>query len=214
MSYPEVVDSYTDFTREHLPMFLDAVNAIFRRHLVIVAFQRWSTDEEATAVTLERTVGFADLVGSTEVVLERSVAGLAEMVRRFESHIWDLVTRAGGRVVKLIGDEAMFVIEDVSHGCEVALELADSSPYPVRVGLAHGPVVGLYGDYYGAIVNLAARLVRAAEASTVVVSQSVRDGAGPGFGFQALELRLLKGFAKPVAAYRLHRSAGHQFGVQ
>ena len=97
------------------------------------------------------------------------------MVRRFEEQVWDLVTRAGGRVVKLIGDEAMFVVEDVARACDVGLAFVEASPHPVRVGLACGPVVGLYGDYYGETVNLAARLVRAATPSTLVVSESVRE---------------------------------------
>jgi hypothetical protein len=98
--YSQVVDDYTTVARDLLPSFLEAVGAIFRRHLVVVSYQLWSTDEEHAAVTLERTVGFGDLVGSTEVLRTLSVKELAEMVRRFEEQAWDLVSRAGGRVVK------------------------------------------------------------------------------------------------------------------
>jgi class 3 adenylate cyclase len=116
-----------------------------------------------------------------------------------------LVTGAGGRVVKLIGDEAMFVIEDSSAACDVAVHFVETSPQPVRVGLAHGTVVALYGDYYGETVNLAARLVGAAEASTVVVSDAVRQKAADGFAFTALPERELKGFDEPVLFYRASR---------
>ena len=37
--------------RDLLPQFLDAVNAVLRRHLVLVAYQMWSTDEDVAAVT-------------------------------------------------------------------------------------------------------------------------------------------------------------------
>jgi class 3 adenylate cyclase len=202
-SYSEVVQEYSTGARELLPPFLDAVNAVFRRHLVLFSYQLWSPDEDKAAVTLERTVGFADMVGSTEAVRAGSVAELALTVRRFEELIWDVVTGPGGRVVKLIGDEAMFVVEDAPSACQIALDVVERSPYPVRVGLAKGNVVGLFGDYYGETVNLAARLVGVAEASTAVVSDSVRTAASEGFRFEPEPARDLKGFVEPVRAYRL-----------
>jgi adenylate cyclase len=188
-----------------LPLFIDATNAVFRRHMVLASYQLWSPDEERAAVTHQRTVGFADLVSSTEAVRSSSPRVLASMVREFEELVWDLVTAAGGRLVKLIGDEAMFVIEDPARACEVAIALVESSPNPVRVGLAHGTVVALYGDYYGETVNLAARLVNAAEPSTVTVSGSVRDSAESAFMFEPLPEQELKGFGAPVVFYRAGR---------
>jgi class 3 adenylate cyclase len=92
--------------------------------------------------------------------------------------VWDQVNVAGGRVVKLIGDEAMFMVEDPLAACALASAMVERSPHPVRVGLACGPAVALHGDYYGPTVNLAARLVTAASPSTVVVSGEVKDAVG------------------------------------
>jgi adenylate cyclase len=205
--YLQVVDDYAVLVRDLLPVLLDALDALFRRHLVAVSYQLWDTDEEHAAVTLDRTVGFADIVGSTDVLRSLSVKVMAEMVRQFEEQVWDLVSRAGGRVVKLIGDEAMFVVDDPGRACDVGLGLVEASPHPVRVGLAHGPVVGLYGDYYGATVNLAARLVRSATPSSVLVSQTVRDAAAASFTFPSLDPLVLKGFAEPVPVYGVQRSS-------
>ena len=205
-TYSQVVEEYSTAGRDLLPSFLEAVNAVFRRHLVLVSYQMWSTDEERAAVTLQRTVGFADVVGSTELVRAGSVATLARMVRQFEEQVWDLVTRAGGRVVKLIGDEAMFVVEDPAAACRVALELIDRSVHPVRVGLAHGAVLGLFGDYYGETVNLAARLVAVAQPSSALVSDSVRRAAGDAFTFELQPNQPLKGFTEPVRMYSLQPS--------
>ena len=203
--YSDVVDEYSNAGRDLLPLFLDALAAVFRRHLVLVSYQLWSTDEEQTAVTLDRTVGFADVVGSTELVRAGSVAALTRMVRAFEEQVWDVVTRAGGRVVKLIGDEAMFVIEDPASACRVAVDIVARTDHPVRVGLAHGRVAGVFGDYYGETVNLAARLVTVAEPSTIVVSESVRERAAGAFTFAVLPEQALKGFDAPVRAHRLER---------
>jgi class 3 adenylate cyclase len=205
--YSHVVEEYSAAGRELLPGFLDAVNAVFRRHLILVSYQRWSTDEDMAAVTLERTVGFADMVGSTEAVRAGSVAALAQMVRRFEELVWDVVTGVGGRVVKLIGDEAMFVVEDAVPACQVALDLIELSPYPVRVGLAKGAVVGLFGDYYGETVNLAARLVGVADAESALVSETVRRAAADIFDFEAQPARSLKGFGEPVLTHQLRRGS-------
>jgi len=207
MPESEVVESFATEARNALPAFLDTVTAMFRRHLVLVSYQRWSTDEDLSAVTFERTVGFADMVGSTDLVRAQSVREMAEMVRRFEEQVWDLVIRANGRVVKLIGDEAMFVLADPAQACDVGLALVETSAQTVRVGLAHGPVVELYGDYYGETVNLAARLVREAAPSGVLVSQPTRDRAGAGFRFEPYGPVALKGFAEPTPVYTCSRLA-------
>jgi adenylate cyclase len=78
---------------------------------------------------------------------------------------------------------------------------------PVRVGLATGEMVSVFGDLYGADVNLAARLVTIADPKTVVVSQRTRDGT-PGFLFDALAPRPLKGFPGAITPYRLLPSHG------
>ena len=205
-AYAEVAEEYTSTVRALLPPFLDAIEAVFRRHLVDVSYQMWSTDSEQAAVTLERTVCFADLVGSTEVLRALSTREMANMLRRFEEQVWALVSASGGRVVKLIGDEAMFVLSDPSLACRLGLDLIELSEHPVRIGMAHGTVVGLYGDYYGEIVNLAARIVNLADPSTVWVSQGVRDQAGLDLTFEALGPLELKGFAEPVHVFRVDRT--------
>jgi len=107
--------------RELFPLLVDASNALLKRHMVRVSYELWRPDDERAAVTHERTVGFADIVGSTETVRRASAAALAVAVRQFEERVWEVVADAGGRVVKLIGDEAMFVIEDPTRACDTAL---------------------------------------------------------------------------------------------
>jgi class 3 adenylate cyclase len=207
-TYADVAEAYTRTVRDLLPPFLETMEAVFRRQLVHVSYQMWSTDSEQAAVTFERVVCFADLVGSTEAFHTRSTREMANLLRRFEEQVWGLVGDSGGRVVKLIGDEAMFVLTDPALACRVGLDLIDNSDHPVRVGMAQGTVAGLYGDYYGETVNLAARLVGLAEPSSLVVTDEVRQGAGPGLTFEALGPRPLKGFAEPVEVFRARRTPG------
>jgi adenylate cyclase len=205
-TYADVAEDYTSTVRDLLPPFLEAVDAVFRRQLVDVSYQMWSTDSDQVAVTFERVVCFADLVGSTEALHALSTRAMADMLRRFEELVWDLVGTAGGRVVKLIGDEAMFVLSDPALACQVGLDLIERSDHSVRIGMAYGTVVGLYGDYYGETVNLAARLVTVAEPSTLAVTDPIRLATSGGLTFDDLGPRSVKGFAEPVQAFRARRS--------
>ena len=60
---------------------------------MLVSYQAWAPDDARTAITVTRTVGFVDLVGSTGVLRAQSVAEIATSVDRFERLVWDLVTR-------------------------------------------------------------------------------------------------------------------------
>ena len=67
-------------------------------------------------------VGFADMVGFTLLSQHLSDEELAAVVRRFEEISHDIVTGAGGRVVKMIGDEVMFVVDSVAAAARIGLE--------------------------------------------------------------------------------------------
>lgn len=177
-----------------------------RRRLVRVA----SGDDEVVTV-----VGFADLVGFTSHTQQLSTETLAEVVGRFESIAYDVIALAGGRVVKTIGDEVMFVNDDVGAACRTALELArryreDEALSDVRVGLAVGPVLERDGDVYGAVVNLASRIVRQAYPGSVVISDELYDAvrADEEFIFTSLREHYLKGIGR-VPLWRI-RVAGDE----
>ncbi len=209
--YVDLVKEYAEITTSLLPAFVRSLDALLRQQIVAVAKRMWSTDEEHSTVTLWRTVGFVDLVGYTEVTGSLSARDLAAVLIDFDERTARAVRQGNGQVVKMNGDEAMFVTEEPGDACRIALNLVaaftgDQTP-PVRVGLATGEMVSVFGDLYGLDVNLAARLVAVAEPDTVVVSQRTRDGA-PDFGFDALPALPLKGFPDPITSYKLVPSHG------
>lgn len=213
-SYAEIVERYTQITKESLPALEAVLCAVLRAHLVRVAAGAWSPDEERTAATRDLFVGFADLVGYTALSRTLSPGELATLLGRFEATVTDVVSASGGRLVKLIGDGAMFAADTAASGCELALTLVArvgdvAGLPPIRVGAACGDVMSRYGDYYGDVVNLAARLVALANPSTVVVSAAVAAACERSFGFERLPLQALKGFHAPPVTYRLTgRSTG------
>jgi adenylate cyclase len=158
----------------HFPSVLEQV---WRRHLQAAARRRLLRSEGEEAVGL--VVGFADLVGFTSLAQQVSDEELALVVDQFERLAYDVVVAGGGRVVKMIGDEVMFIVEDPVAAAEIALGLAEASRdaaelSDVRVGLARGPVLEREGDAYGPTVNLASRITAIAYPGSVVVSPELR----------------------------------------
>jgi adenylate cyclase len=146
-------------------------------------------------------VGFADMVGFTLLSQHLGDRELADVVRRFEEISHDIVTGLGGRVVKMIGDEVMFVVHDVADAARIGLDLADAYAdddllSDVRVGLASGPVLLRDGDYFGPTVNLAHRIVNIGNPGTVLMSDefctALMAEAPDEFTAQPLRPRLLK----------------------
>jgi adenylate cyclase len=208
--YSEVVDDYARAAPGQLSALSEAIGDVLRAHVVAVGRSRWALDESQATVTRERTVGFADLVGYTANARYLSPSELSGAISRFESVVGEAVNKTGGRVVKLIGDEAMFVLEDQHRACELALELASAlgageRPLTVRIGLASGEVVAHHGDYYGEVVNLAARLVKVADPGEVLVSRSVAEKVSGAIGLEEVQTPPLKGYDRGVSAFRLAR---------
>jgi adenylate cyclase len=151
----------------------------------------------------ELTVGFVDLVGYTALSQELDGAELNALVTRFEGVTYDTVAQLGGRLVKTIGDEVMFVAEEPEIALQIALELTDRTRQDevlprARAGLACGPALAREGDYYGAMVNLAHRLVEIARPQSVIVSAELATAleGHDGFTFQRLRSRRIRGIGR------------------
>lgn len=192
--------------------FMSMLDPVLRRHLQ----QATERFRRATIADDERyeyryAVGFVDLVGFTERSATMGTRDLAEFLRGFEARTHDAVTAAGARIVKLIGDEVMFVGDDAADVCRAAESLmsgfadGDDTVVP-RGGVAYGGVLSRGGDYFGAVVNLASRLVDQAVPQEILVTEAVVDAA-PSCTFEPAGRRMVKGFADPVAVHSL-RSGG------
>lgn len=164
---------------------------------------------ESTQASFRVGVGFADLSGYTSASLQLSLSELAEIIGEFEQGAAEEIASRGGRVVKFVGDAVLFVC----HEPDTLLEIADAIVGPAggdgpkltaRAGVAYGWVLARDGDYFGPVVNLAARLVDITPPGRIVLSEELAmavDGARWHFEPQGpLELR---GIAEPVTTYLL-----------
>jgi class 3 adenylate cyclase len=150
-------------------------------------------------------VGFVDLVGFTPLSHRMATRELSAFIGLFENRAFRLASEHGGRIIKHIGDEVMFVAIDPVAGCELALALMTEfvgEGIQPRGGLAFGDVVARQGDYFGEVVNLASRLADLAIPGEVLADDNVRRAAGDSpLVFEGAGRRQLKGFEEPVSVY-------------
>jgi adenylate cyclase len=184
---------------------------VWRRHLAAaVARVEALAADSSDLVTTQMTVGFADIVGFTELSNGLTHSRIGDLVEIFESRCADVVAAQRGRVIKALGDAVMFVNDDPIRAYDtaegiIAVVGRDQRMPDVRVGLASGDVVMRLGDVFGPPVNLAARMTAVARRNRVIVDQATADLL-PEDQFEARRLpaRPVHGFGllEPVAVRR------------
>jgi adenylate cyclase len=167
----------------------------------------------AVGGTANLTVCFADLVEFTRLGEEVPAEELGLVAGRLEE-MASAVAEPPVRLVKTIGDAAMFVSADPAPMLKASLALiaaaeAEGDEFPLlRAGLACGSVLPQSGDYYGRPVNLASRITGVARPGSVVVDSAVKDAAGPGFAYTYIGERRLKGIDSRVKLFRARLERG------
>ena len=184
-----------------IPAIPQLLEYVWRRHMQAAARNRLLHGGPENGTTL--AVGFADLVGFTSLSQQISTTDLSEVVERFERIAYDTVARLGGRVIKMIGDEVMFSVDDPRRAIEVGLELAatyreDDELSDVRVGISWGQVLQREGDCFGPVVNRASRVVNISFPGSVVVSDEVHEllQDDPELAWHSLRRKPLKGIGR------------------
>ena len=186
-----------------IPAVTQAMDVLLRRHIIAARRGFVGAQIRGGTETQRLAVGFVDLVGSTALAQNHTLAEWGASLSEFEQLAQDTILTAGARLVKLIGDEVMFstLSADVALGVARALtEALRDHPRlpPVRVGLAFGDVMTRDGDCFGPVVNVAARAVKLAEPSQVVVSTELRQALTDTSSLQSLGLRSVKGIDEPL----------------
>ena len=122
----------------------------------------------------------------------------------------EIVSTAGGRVVKHMGDEVMYVCVDAAAGARIARQLvarfAERHGVAPHAGVSYGPVLGRGGDFYGSVVNTASRIADIAVPGEILVTEDLVQAASDSdaLTFTSAGRRLLKGYDEPVALWSLN----------
>ena len=156
---------------------------------------------------------FADLAGFTALTEAHGDEEAVDLVQEFCAFLRGLLSDHAGEEVKTIGDAMMIRVVDPGEAVELALRIVDElgarPRFPVvRVGMHTGPAIEREGDWFGATVNLAARISAAAGGGEVLLSEATLKAAGP---LERVELSrhgfaTFKNVREPVALYRAVRS--------
>jgi len=159
---------------------IEALQAyVWRRHLAANAGRALFGPGEHVA-RQRLVVGFADIVGYTSLTRQLGIEELDNLIERFESTAMDVIAEGHGWVVKTVGDEVMFAVQEPTDAARIALELqdrviADEVLPGIRVGMAAGDVLVRFGDAFGSVVNIAARLTSVAKPDTILLDTEMAE---------------------------------------
>jgi len=154
------------------------------------------------------TFAFADIAGFTALTEahgdEAAFALMADFIKAVKTEL----PAVRGELVKTIGDALMLRIPDPGDAIVLGLRIAnelmlDHGAPAVRVGLHHGPAVESEGDYFGASVNLAARVSALAGGGEVLVTGSTAALVPEveGVFYESRGRQALKNIAEPVEVF-------------
>jgi adenylate cyclase len=211
----ELALRYAAAAKTMAPLLGETLLHAYRIHLRERIRQAVITEAEVAAGrvsgTDEMTIAFADLVGFTRLGESLEIEQIGDLTGKLFELASD-AARAPVRLVKMIGDAAMFSSPESEPLLDAVVGLVSSTGTdeipPLRAGVARGLALGRGGDWYGRPVNLAARITNFARPDSVVVDQAVKDSLaedGRQFDFSFAGKRKFKGIDGEVAVHRVRR---------
>ncbi|MBV8998519.1 MAG: hypothetical protein JO304_05640 [Solirubrobacterales bacterium] len=211
-SEDEVAQRFAAVAEQLIPAIDPVLIAAYKQHLADAVQRGVLSQAEREAGEAGRaeeiTVCFVDIVGFTRLGAQIDPQELGSLASKL-AELATEVTEPPVRLVKTIGDAAMFVSPDPAPLVSVALSLmeaVEAADLPaLRAGVASGTAQQRAGDYYGHAVNLASRVTGTARPGAVLCSREVRDAAPDQFDWSYARKHKLKGMSDPVPLYRARR---------
>jgi adenylate cyclase len=211
-SEDEVAQRFASVAEQLIPAIDPVLCAAYKQHLAESVRRGMLSRAEREAGEAGRaqevTVCFVDMVGFTRLGAQIDPQELGSLASKLAELATD-VTEPPVRLVKTIGDAAMFVSPETAPLISVALSLmeaVEAAEVPsLRAGVACGTALQRAGDYYGHAVNLASRVTGAARPGSVLCTEEVRDAAPDEFDWSFARKHKLKGMSDAVPLYRARR---------
>ena len=211
-SEEDVALRFATLAEQMTPALTPVLVAVFHGHLreAVSRGVLGRAELEAGEIPDAQDLGvcFADLVGFTRLGGEVEVEDLGAVAVQL-AELAAETTVAPVRLVKTIGDAAMFVSPEIPPLVDAALSLVEAveaAELPaLRAGIASGPATLRSGDYYGNSVNLSSRVTGIARPGSVLCTEAVRDAAREDFEWSFAGRHRLKGFPETVPLYRARR---------
>lgn len=161
-----------------------------------------------------RTILFTDMKGSTALTRQLGDAGAMDLLRTHNAVVRKALQSHQGREVKHTGDGFMVCFASVSGAVECAIATLKAfeaynrdnpaMPIHIKIGISAGEPIEEDKDFFGAAVQLAARLCGSAQQDQILVSDGVRELClGKSLQFVNQGNRRLKGFDGPVRVHQV-----------
>lgn len=130
------------------------------------------------AAEFDIAVGFVDVVGYTALSARIDPVGLDHVLEAFEGLVGEVIAEdTGVSVVKYLGDAVMLVAPDAPTLARAMLEMtrerSSLSEAPLKGGMAAGATLVREGDFFGAAVNMAARLTDIARPWSLLAAEEL-----------------------------------------
>jgi class 3 adenylate cyclase/YHS domain-containing protein len=158
---------------------------------------------------VEATFAFVDLAGFTAMTEAHGDAEAVAIVRAFRDRAVQMLG-PGDELVKTIGDAVMLrfatsesAVTSLVGLLQRELVVGDAVLLP-RAGAHHGPAMAVDGDYYGASVNLAARVAGQAHGGQLLVTDRVALAARDLAIITHVGSVHLRNVGEPVDVYDVH----------
>ena len=136
------------------------------------------------------SVLFTDLEGSTELAAALGDQRWSALINDHFQAISEIVIAHRGQFVKSLGDGTLSSFASAQQALSAAIEMqkavAASKGEPrlgLRIGIHTGDVVQARGDFFGTVVNKAARITTTAEGGKIMVSEATRAMVGNSHDF-------------------------------
>jgi adenylate cyclase len=171
----------------------------------------------------QHTFLFADLAGFTALTEAMGDEDAADLAADFSGTVGEFVDDHQAESIKEIGDALMIrgsdAAEAIRLGLRIVHDVGGRHFFPtVRVGMHTGPAVERGGDWFGATVNVAARVSGVAGGGEVLLTADTREAAGEIGDIQLHERgrRTLRNVEDPLLLYAAVREGtahGHSLPI-
>jgi adenylate cyclase len=149
---------------------------------------------------------FCDLKDFTAFADEHGDTSAVMAIDRFA----ETVTRERGphfRFMKALGDGFMLAYSDACEAVRAGSRVITAMKAPrlpgVHASVHRGVAILREGDYFGGSVNLAARLLNAAEQDELIATEPVVESCGDEFAWESIGKRRIRGVAEMCDVFRL-----------
>lgn len=196
----KIVNRHTSVPTPNVELLGTEMLAI--QHLVDVARR---DGPELTQTEGLASVLFTDVEGSTALAEALGDQKWSALIDDHFQTIADIVKKHRGQFVKSLGDGTLSCFSSANQALMAAVEMqtaaASDTEEPrlgIRIGIHTGDVVQSRGDFFGSVVNKAARITAKAAAGEILVSDTTRAMVGATRAFclgdsTAVQLKGLEG---------------------